>query len=176
MKKLLFVLATAALASCASKEEQKKQSEEEGNFLVAKESRFVKGIGDALKDEGKVAAESVSEGVGEVFKGFDKGFDKSLTKITVKANDDVSTYIKLGRTAKHYNDTTLKTDVIIYAIFEKDFSGKLLLKAFDKENTELGRKTLEIKKKADDVEYLSFQFDERTPLSLADTYTLEIKK
>ena len=84
-------------------------------------------------------------------------------------------YIQLGRAGKHYNDSTRKTDVIVYAIFQKDFKGKLLLKAFDKEKAELGRKTMEVNKKTEDAEYIDFEFDERTPLSLVHHFTLEIK-
>jgi len=102
--------------------------------------------------------------------------DKSLVKINVKAADEVKEYFTVGRTGKHYNDTTYQTNVIVYTVFNKDFKGKLVLKAFDKENAEIGRKTLEVNKKTDDAKYIDFVFDKRTPLSLADYYTLEIKK
>lgn len=175
MRNIIILSLIITMISCASKEERKKQAEEDGNTLVEEKSSFIKGVGDALKKDGKEAAESVSEGVGEVFNGVNKGFDNSLTKIDVSTADVFKQYIELGRTGKHYNDTTHKTDIIIYAIFKKDLKGKLLLKAFDKEKKELGRKTVEVNKKTDDAEYINFEFDERTPLSLADAYTLEIK-
>lgn len=65
-KTFLFAASLSVLFmnSCLSKDEKKQKAEDEGNILVETKARFIKGIGDGLKGEGKDAAESISEGAG----------------------------------------------------------------------------------------------------------------
>jgi hypothetical protein len=130
-----------------------------------------------LSSDGKEAAEKISEGVGEVFKGLNTGFDKSLTRIDVKISEDLKKYISLGRTGKVFNDSLNQTEVVLYVIIEKDTSMNVVVKAFDKEDVELGRKRSRIDgKKLEDGGYISIPFDKRTPLDLAKYFVLDIKR
>lgn len=174
-KTFLFVasLSVLFLASCMSKDEKKQQAEDEGNILVETKARFIKGIGDGLKGEGKDAAESISEGAGEVYGGLNEGFDASLVKVTVKLDPRLDPFVSLGRCGKHSNDSTQKTDLIVYTIFKQDYNGKLLVRALDKDNLEVGRATKTVNYKADQAEYVEFEFDKRTPINLVEYFTLE---
>jgi hypothetical protein len=66
------------------------------------------------------------------------------------------------------------SEVSVYAVFGKPFSGGLQLRAKSAEGTELGRSPASAKLTyaADSAEYLSFKFDARTPLSNAAQFTL----
>lgn len=65
-------------------------------------------------------------------------------------------------------------EVSVYAVFEKPFSGGLQLRAKSAEGTELGRSpaTAKLTYAADSAQYLSFNFDGRTPLENVTQYTL----
>jgi hypothetical protein len=165
------------LIACASKEERIKQEHDDGQQEVKEKSAYVKGVGEALSDDGKDAAEKISEGVGEVFKGLNSGFDKSLSKVNVKVSKDLQKYFSLGRTGKFYNDSLQHTEVVLYVIVEKDTSANVILKAFDSENVELGRKAMKISGKSlEEGGYVSFSFDKRTPIDLVEYFELQIKR
>ncbi|WP_196892958.1 hypothetical protein [Aureivirga marina] len=173
MKKLLVLIFACSLTSCLSLEEKKAKAEEEGNSLVAIKSKLIKGAGDALKSDGKEAAESASEGLGEVIKGTSSGFDKSLSRVNVQTDSIFSNYFELGRTARESEKDSSK--VVVYLIANKNFDGKLKLKAFDNTNKEMGRTTIAVNLKEDDATYVDFFFNKRTPLTQVDFYKIEIK-
>jgi hypothetical protein len=164
------------IIACASKEERIKEEHDKGQTEVQEKSAYVKGVGEALKEDGKDAAEKISEGVGEVFKGLNSGFDKSLSKVNVKISKELQEYISLGRTGKFYNDSLQQTEIVLYVIIEKDTTTNVVLKAFDDEDVELGRKSANINGKLlEDGGYISIPFDKRTPIDLAEYFELQIK-
>lgn len=59
---VVAALATLSLSACKSREEKLKAAEDEGNLLVATKAKLLKGAADAVKKEGKEAAESLAEG------------------------------------------------------------------------------------------------------------------
>lgn len=61
----------------------------------------------------------------------------------------------------------------MYTIFKQDYNGKLLVRALDKDNLEVGRATKTVNYKADQAEYIEFEFDKRTPINLVEYFTLE---
>ena len=82
MRRLIGLLVFTCLATgCKSREEKLQAAEEQGNLLAATKARVVKGVGEALKTDGKEAAQSVTEGSGEVVKAVGAGFDKSLSQV-----------------------------------------------------------------------------------------------
>jgi hypothetical protein len=65
-------------------------------------------------------------------------------------------------------------EVSVYAIFAKPFGGGLQLRAKSADGVELGRSpaTAKLTYAADSAQYLSFKFDQRTPLDNVTSYTL----
>lgn len=177
--KLLALGLAISLSACMSTEEKKKAAEEEGNAIVAIKSKLLKGAGDALKSDGKEAAESASEGVGEVIKGVNTGFDKSLNQANVTCDSTFLQTFELGRTDKVYNgndsDTSNAKRVSVYLIANEAFEGKVKLKAYDAAGLEIGRSSLEITLDEDDAKYFDFEFDQRIPLLQADKFVIEKK-
>lgn len=172
IKYLSLALTVVFLSSCMSTEEKKKVAEEEGNALVSIKSKLIKGAGDALKDDGKEAAESASEGIGEVIKGISTGFDKSLNQTKVVPDSVFQTLFEVGRTDLYFSDTSHTKKVTVYLISKGDFDGKVRLKAYDVANKEIGRSSCEVKVGADEAKYADFVFDQRTPLLQAAYYTI----
>ncbi|NMM47126.1 hypothetical protein [Marinigracilibium pacificum] len=172
----LTLTLTILFASCMSTEEKKQKAEEEGNALVAIKSKLLKGAGDALKSDGKEAAESASEGVGEVIKGVNSGFDKSLSGVDIAIDSATSEYFEIGRSHKDFSGEEDEKKVSVYLIAKNNFEGKVMLKAFDADGKEIGRSTQEIKIEKDEANYSDFTFDKRTPLLQATSFSLEVKK
>ncbi|MDR3261670.1 MAG: hypothetical protein LBT78_07515 [Tannerella sp.] len=178
MKTTLSILVAAillALTSCRSREEQNKKAEETGQAVTEKKAGFLKGVGEGLKGAGKEVAELVSEGIGEVVKGANEGFDKSMVRMEVRVPEEQKEYLTVSRTEVHTNDSTLKKEIIVYTVFEKDCDGKLILKAHDKGGEEIGRSAVTVKETSDNGRFVEFPFDERTSFTLIHYLTLEYK-
>ena len=173
--KILILGVFIILVSCLSLEEKKKKAEEEGNALVSIKSKLLKGVGDALKTDGKEAVESASEGIGKVVKGISSGYDKSINQAKVLSDTTFSKTFDLGRTEKIYNDTTQIKKVTVYLISKENFNGEIRLKAFNQDETEIGRSSVEVNMNEDEASFFDFEFDNRTPLLQAEYFTISKK-
>ena len=173
LKILIICIISVGLLSSCNREARNKRAQEKGQTLVEKKGSFIKGIGEGLKGVGKDAAESIGEGVGEVLKGGNEGFDKSLIKKEVRVSEELKDFLKATRCEISQNDSIQKKELIVYIIFEKDFSGKLVLKAFDKNEEEIARSSVSVKEKSDISRFIEFPFDNRTSFSLIQHLTLE---
>jgi len=166
---------TFAIFSCKTKEEKLQDAEEEGSFLVQKTSKLIEGAGNALKDDGATAAESVTEGTGEVIKAITSGFDESLTKVTVELDEGLAEMVELGRAGRtgEQDDDGMET-VSVYIIPNQDLKGTLTLKAFDKDGNEMGRSKYAVDVASDDAQYHDFKFDDRVPMMQIDRFSLSM--
>ncbi|MDP1827442.1 MAG: hypothetical protein Q8L48_29500 [Archangium sp.] len=173
--RLTIVAVTAVLLAgcfCKSREEKLKDAEDEGNLLVATKAKLLKGAGEAVKKEGKEAAETIAEGTGEVFKGLGKGIEKGLMEVKIKPHESVAANgLGLTRAARG-EEGTAKHTITAYVTFEKAFAGSLELRAYDSEDREVGRSKLDSDEKESGAKYLDFTFDERTPLMTAGHFEL----
>jgi len=169
---IIFIVSVVLFSSC-SKEARNKRSQEAGQAVTEEKASFIKGVGEGLKGMGKDAAESISEGVGEVLKGGSEGFDKSLVKKEVRVKEELKAFLKTTRCEINQNDSLQKKEVIVYTIFENDFDGKLVLKAFDKNDEEIARSSVSVKEKSDNSRFVEFPFDTRTSFSRIQYFTLE---
>lgn len=124
----LQVVAVAVLASgclCKSREEKLQAAEDEGNLLVAAKAKLIKGAGEAVKKEGKEAAEAVAAGTGELVKGLGAGIEKSLKEVTVKPHESLATSGITATRATRGEDGTKAHTVTAYLSFEKPWTGAL---------------------------------------------------
>ena len=173
--RLILISITALCLSaclCRSREEKLKDAEDEGNLLVATKAKLLKGAGEAVKKEGKEAAETLAEGTGEVMKGLGKGIQKGLMEVKFSPHQSVAANgLGVTRMARG-EDGTAKHTVTAYVTFEKGFAGTLELRAYDSEDREVGRSKLETDERESGAKYLDFTFDERTPLMTADHFDL----
>lgn len=130
-------------------------------------ARFVKGIGESLKTEGKAGAESLTQGVGEVVKGAGKGFDASMSEVKI------SVVQALGTKGIQSTRASRKEQMVVaYVIFDQDFSGSLSLRAMDSKNTEVGRSNVKLEEKAGSAKYIEFPFDPNTPMAAVGAFEL----
>jgi len=180
MKKLhllgLILLLANAFTGCKTKEEKLQEAEEDGQMLVQEPSKMLKGAGDALKKEGKEAAESISEGAGELVKGITSGFDKSLNKVDVRLAIEIQESVELGRVSKsNAPDDDGNNTVSAFLDPKEDLKGVFTLKAFDADGVEIGRSKYGVDVAKDDAQYHDFKFDERTPMLQVSHFELSFE-
>lgn len=162
------------LSSCMSKEEKMQKAEEKGNELVSVKAKLIGGAGKALQKEGKEAIESASKGVGELIKGANSGMSESVSNSNVISDPSFLVNFEECKAEKLYgSDNDKVKKVNIYLIAKKDFKGKLMLKAFDKNKKEIGRSNLEVNMKVDEAKYVDFDFDQRTHLLQTEYFTIK---
>ena len=173
MRTLVTLLAAVSLlAGCKSREEKLQAAEDQGNLLAATKAKLVKGVGDAMKKEGKEAAETVTEGTGEMVKAVGAGFDKSLSQVKLSSVPELAPKgISATRGARSTEGASAST-VTVYVILDKPYSGPLELRAYDAQNQEIGRTRVDVAEKEATAKYMDFQFDPRTPLLTADHFEL----
>jgi hypothetical protein len=168
---LVVAAAVLCLSGCKSREEKLKAAEEEANLLASTKARLVKGVGEALKTEGKDAAKSVSEGTGDVVKAVGSGFDKSLSQVKVAVFPALAER-GIGVTRASKRNAGQQKSVTVYVLFDKPYSGKLEMRAYDAEKLEVGRSVVTLDEKEPTAKYVDFTFDERTPLFQLENFEL----
>lgn len=172
----LVLLLSCMVMSCKTKEEKLQEAEEDGQMLVQEPSKMLKGAGDALKKEGKEAAESITEGAGELVKGITSGFDKSMTKVDVKMAEGLEQKLTLGGVRKEASsDENGYGTVSAFIDPIEDLKGVFTLKAFDAEGVEIGRSKYGADIAAGDAMYHDFKFDERTPMMQVANFELSFE-
>lgn len=173
MRRLIALIVFTSLATgCKSREEKLQAAEEQGNLLAATKAKMVKGVGEALKNEGKEAAQAVTEGAGEVVKAVGTGFDKSLGQVKFAAHQELGAK-GIGATRAARGETAAaQHTVTVYVTLDKPYTGPLELRAFDNANQEIGRVKVDVDEKSSTARYVDFTFDPRTPILTADHFEL----
>jgi len=117
------------------------------------------------------------DAAGQVFGEFATGITTGVKK-AIEPKIEVSN--KLKPKGLSFGKMTVTSDsakhdniLIAYLIFDNDFNGDIIAKAFDNKNLEMGRIKLEIKGKKDEAKYIEFHFDKRTDIKNDSRLTLE---
>ena len=140
-------------------------------MLVAMKAKLLKGAGEAVKKEGKEAAESIAEGGGAVMKGLGSGIEKGLMEVKFTLHDSVAANgLGISRAARG-EDGTAQHTITAYITFDRAFTGVIELRAYDVEKREVGRSRIDADEK-EGAKYLDFTFDSRTPLMTAGHFEL----
>lgn len=171
----LVVMSALLLAACGqSREEELKEEHDKGAEVVEDKAALIKGAGEALKKDGKDAAESLSAGVGSLIKGVAGGVDQAQSDFKVSVSDGASSRA-LSVTRIVMSDATASAGkgVKVYVTSGQSFKGRLQLRAFDGKNVEIGRSAkVDSALDADDALYVEFLFDNATPLSRVDHFVV----
>ena len=110
---------------------------------------------------GELAGETATEFVEGVSDGIDKALQCNIELIQTLVDEGVST-------GKHFIETNSSggqdNQLTIYLIFENGYKGTISAKAFDEQNTEIGRAIIEVAQAPGEAEYYTFSFNEKTNL------------
>jgi len=168
-KPSLIVLVSFAFAMLATTGCRRKTAEERGKEAADEKAGFIKGVGDSLKGKGREAAQSMGGGVVQVWDGFKEGVEGTplgLVRISpeLEARGGQVTRVQL----------TSGGVINAYVIAEKPFKSQLRLRALDKEDREIGRAKAAVDFPGDHAEYVDFEFDQRTPMSMVTCFEMSV--
>lgn len=125
-------------------------------------------IKDGINKAGDVAGQTAGEFIEGASKGVEKAFDVKVT-----LSDDLKKKgLEFGKT--YITSDSLATDnlLMVYVIFNQDFSGTLKAKVYDDKNLEMGRTTAVVNAKKDQARFIEFHFDKRTNIDSKNVLTL----
>lgn len=146
---MLFFISIVAVVSCSQVKEKTKKTINKGGETVGKTAtEFFEGVSEGV-DKTMQCKITLSE---------------ALTKNGIKTGKFIIDSDTLGGT---------KNKLSLYLIFEKDFSGNIKVKSFDKNGLESGRTNMNISGKAGNANYFDFIFDRRTNIEQKTTLVLE---
>lgn len=168
----IVCLALAATACSQSREEEIKEQQSLGAELVEDKAALAKGAGEALKSEGKDSAATLTEGIGNVFKGMADGVDRVESDYQIDLHDGATTKTLSAGRAVAGTGSGVKS-LKVYLKSEKAYSGDLQIRAFDEKGMEVGRSNkVPGVLSDDDAQYLEFSFDSATPMSRVAKFVL----
>jgi hypothetical protein len=132
-------------------------------------------VGCGKKEESitKKAGAKVGEALTDFASGVGKGVDKKMeVKVELSktiTDSGVSTTIsKL--------DALGKKTLTVYFIAEKPFKSKLIAKAINSQNQEIGRASANVDFAANDAKYINFDFHKETDTQMVSKYLIEATK
>ncbi|MFT3846408.1 MAG: hypothetical protein QM725_15230 [Lacibacter sp.] len=123
---------------------------------------------DAINKTGETVGKGVSEFADGVKEGVTKTFGCELKLSKQLAESGLGT----GKFSVEYDSTT-ECKVVVYFIFDKDFSQTIKAKVFDPENKEYGRTSVSVSAKAGEAKFIDFLFDKRTDIESRSTILFE---
>jgi hypothetical protein len=126
-------------------------------------------IKDGINKAGNVAGQTAGEFIEGASKGVEKAFD-----VKVALSEDLKKKgLELGKT--YITSDSLATDnlLMVYVIFNSDFSDTLKAKVFDEKNLEMGRATTIVSAKKNEARFVDFHFDKRTNIDSKNVLTVE---
>lgn len=171
----LIVMLALLLGACGkSREQELKEQHDTGAEVVEDKAALIKGAGDALKKDGKDAAESLSAGVGSLIKGVAGGVDQAQSDFKVHVSDAAKSHaLSVTRIVMSDVASSAGKGVKVYVTSARTFKGRLQLRAFDAKDIEIGRSgKVDSALEADDALYVEFLFDNATPLSRVDHFVV----
>lgn len=171
----VMVMLALLLAACGkSREEELQEQHSKGAEVVEDQAALIKGAGDALKKDGKDAAESISAGVGSLIKGVAGGVDQVQSDFKVSVSEGAKKQaLSVTRIVMSDATSSAGKGVKVYVTSAQAFKGRLQLRAFDGKNIEIGRSgKVDSALEADDALYVEFLFDNATPLSRVDHFVV----
>ena len=155
----LMLLVVGTLLGCS-----KQTAEEKGKELATEKIDLVKGVGEALKDKGGQAAESVAHGTGEVWQGMEKGFNNAFDWKLTNGPAMTAAGLAVSRVQQASASTDAGNKVDAYLTAARDAEAVLTMVAYDARKREMARTRIKLKIGAGEGRYETFVLDERTPV------------
>jgi hypothetical protein len=120
-------------------------------------------VKEKTKETLNKSGETIGEGATEFFEGVSEGVDRTLQCEISISQKLLNKGLSTGKFSIENSKIGGENNVLVlYIIFEDDFTDTLTAKAYDKQNLETGRAKLKVEAKAGDAGYFDFVFDERT--------------
>lgn len=177
---VLLCAVALQLSACS-----RQSAEEKAKEMATEKVDMAKGIGDVLQDKGTAAAESVTSGVGKVFRGIERGVEKSGRSVTLsEAALQAGLQATKVQVAGVSPSASAASDggavdqapvqaVEVYLLSERDVSGALKVKVLNSLDQEIGRTRLAFKQGADEGRYVRIPLDPQVDLQAISRVDLD---
>lgn len=163
---LPLFLAMSQISGCSQQ-----TAEEKGKALATEKIDLVKGVGEALKEKGGQAAESVAQGTGEILQGADRGFSKAFDWKLANGEGMNAAGVTVTRVQQ---TPASSSGVDAYLVATRDAEGVLLMLAYDARKQEMARVKVDLKIAAGEGRYQTLTLDERTPVKSIREVSFEL--
>jgi hypothetical protein len=108
------------------------------------------------------ASEKVGTSAAKVVSGLKSGIEK-VAKINIELSEALKTKgLSLGKSKLESKNGGRHNMLNVYLIFDKKMNRNITMKAFNKQNEEIGRTKLLVTGEAGEAKYVDFIFDKRT--------------
>ena len=154
-----LLLAGALLLGCS-----RQTAEEKGKELATEKIDLVKGVGEALKEKGAQAAESLAQGTGSVLQGAGDGFEKAFEWKLTSGPGLEQAGLSVPRVSKPASPASDRNAIDVYVVAQREAVGALSMIAYDIKHREIARTSKDLKTSANSGNYETVTFDERAPL------------
>jgi hypothetical protein len=124
---------------------------------------------EGLNKGGEVVGESATE----FFDGVSEGVDKTLDCEIILSKELLNKGLEKGAYGIESQPIGNNNKLILYLIFNQDFSKDILAKAYNKKGEEIGRTKVLVEGKAGAAAYFDFEFDKRTDISFRNRILIE---
>jgi len=181
---IAFFVGFAAVSWGCGSGDDAPAAEKAGAFLAEQQSKFVKGLGEGLQNDGAAAGKSmavgsgqvlqgagegmsqngeatgakVAEGVGSVLKGVFEGLDKALLQVTVAKGAGIGEAGMSVVRADQQINAESRPQVDVFIVLAKPFEGDLSLDVTDDKGVKLDTAQTRIKGGAGETVKASFVF------------------
>ena len=128
---------------------------------------------DTIKDGINKAGDVAGQTAGEFIEGASRGVEKAFDVKVTLSEDLKKKGMELGKT--YITSDSLATDnlLMVYVIFNQDYSDTLKAKVFDDKQLEMGRTSVFVNGKKDEAKFVEFHFDKRTNIDSKNVLTVE---
>lgn len=157
---VLMLLAGSFLLGCS-----RQTAEEKGKELATEKIDLVKGVGEALKEKGAQAAESLAHGTGNVLQGAGDGFDKAFEWKLTSGSGLGRAGLSVPRVSKAASHVSNGSAIDVYVVAEREAVGTLSLTAYDVKHREVARTGVALKITTNSGSYETMVLDERVPVN-----------
>ena len=131
------------------------------------------GCGKKNESLAKKAGSKIGSTLTDFTTGIGKGIDKQM-KVKVELSDELK---GLGISKTIAKSMGLdKKGITVYLLSKDEMKIKLIAKAFNADNLEIGRSVVEANFQADDAQYIEFEFNENLDRSMVRKYIIDKKR
>ena len=131
---------------------------------------------ESIKDKINKAGNIAGQATGEFVQGATDGVAKAFDVKTEVQPELFSQGLEFGKSSVMSDTGATDNLLIVYVVFNKDFSGNLTAKAFDDQLLEIGRTTSKVMGKMGEARYVEFHFEKFTNIDSKNKLTIEQSK
>jgi hypothetical protein len=127
----------------------------------------------SVKEKVNKVGEKAGEIAGEAVQGVTSGVENAF-RVDINLSEALQKQgISLGKVLLSHDKDAVDNVMSVYMIFDRDFTGEVMIKVADGKNLEMGRAKMQLSAKAGEAKYFDFHFDHRTNIDRDSKIVME---